>query len=68
MSENLNKIIRNDYIIWEVIKALTPEQVFESNKLFNIISTRLLKLFGYYNENISPKDLRDEIINTLDII
>ncbi len=33
-----------------------------------ILSWRLFKLFGYDNKNISPKDLRDEIINTLDII
>ena len=68
LSENLKNVIRNDYIIWDVIKALTSEQIFETNKFFNIISTRLLKLFGYDNKNISPKDLRDEIIKTLDII
>ena len=68
LSENLKNVIRNDYIIWDVIKALTSEQIFETNKFFNIISTRLLKLFGYDNKNISPKDLQDEIINSLDII
>ena len=68
LSENLKNVIRNDYIIWDVIKALTPDQIFETNKFFNIISTRLLKMFGYDNKNISPKDLQDEIVRTLDII
>ena len=70
LSENLKNIIRNDNIIWDVVKSLaqTPGLVFETNKYFNIISTRLLKIFGYDNKNITPKDLQDEIIRSLDII
>ena len=70
LSENLKNVIRNDNIIWDVVKSLaqTPGLVFETNKYFNIISTRLLKIFGYDNKNISPKDLQDEIIQSLDII
>ena len=70
LSENLKNVIRNNNIIWDVVKSLaqTPGQVFETNKYFNIISTRLLKIFGYDNKNITPKDLQDEIINSLDII
>ena len=68
LSENLKNVIRNDNIIWDVVKSLTPEQVFETNKYFNMISTRLFKLFGFDNKNIKSIDLRDEIIKTLDII
>lgn len=68
LSENLKNIIRNDYIIWDVVKGLTTQEVFETNKYFNIISTRLLKIFGYDNKNITAKDLQDEIARSLDII
>lgn len=68
LSQNLKNVIRNDYIIWDVVKALTPEEIFETNKYFNIISTRLLKLFGYDNKNITATDLKTEILKTLDII
>ena len=63
MSENLKNIIRDDSIIWEIIKTLTPEQIIETNKYFNIISTRLLKIFGYNIKNITDKDLLNEIKN-----
>ena len=46
LSEKLKNVIRNDNIIWEVIKGLTTKQIFETNEYFNIISTRLLTLFG----------------------
>ena len=70
LSENLKNVIRNDNIIWDVVKSLgqTPGIIFEINKYFNIISTRLLKIFGYDNKNISSKDLQNEIIQSLDII
>ncbi len=48
--------------------AQTPGQEFDTNKYFDIISTRLIKIFGYDNKNITPKDSQDEIIRSLDII
>ena len=45
LSENLKNIIRDDSIIWEIIKTLTTEQIIETNKYFNIISTRLIKKY-----------------------
>ena len=50
LSENLKNIICDDSIIWEIIKALTTVQIIETNKYFNIISTRLFKIFGYNNK------------------
>ena len=68
MSENLNYTIRNDSIIWGVINDLSGIQVFETNKYFNMISTRLIKLLGYDNKNITSKDIQNEILKTLGII
>ena len=67
MSENLKNIIRDDSIIWEIIKTLSTEQIFETNKYFNIISTRLLKIFGYNNKSITEKDLLNEIKKSLEV-
>ena len=61
MSENLNYTIRNDSIIWGVINDLSGIQVFETNKYFNMISTRLIKLLGYDNKNITSKEIQNEI-------
>ena len=38
----LKNVTHNDDIVWEFVKALTSDQVFEANKYFGIISTRLL--------------------------
>ncbi len=49
LSENLKIVIRNDYIIWEVVKALTPEQVFGTRDLIevgvNVTASREKRIF-----------------------
>ncbi len=58
LSDNLTNVVGNDYIIWDVFKASTPGQVFETNKSFSFISTRLLKLYEYDNKMYLQKNYK----------
>jgi len=47
LHDNLKTIILDESKIWEVIKSLSNDEIFNINKYFNIISTRLLKIYGF---------------------
>ena len=68
LHDNLKTIILDESKIWEVIKSLSNDEIFNINKYFNIISTRLLKIYGFNNKNVSETDLKNELIKTLDIL
>jgi hypothetical protein len=68
LHDNLKTIILDESKIWEVIKSLSNDEIFNINKYFNIISTRLLKIYGFNNKNVSETDLKNELIKSLDIL
>ena len=59
--KNMKDIIRNEYIIQEVLSDIGIEYAFSINKIFPAFKKKMLETYGYNNESIDADLIADTI-------
>ncbi len=63
--KNMKDIIRNEYIIQEVLSDIGIDNAFSINKIFSAFKKKMLETYGYNNESIDADLIADTITTIL---
>lgn len=65
LKENLKKLIRDESKIESVVRNLEPQDIFQTNKIFNILKNKFLNVYGVNNPQVKDTTIIDFIKDAL---
>ncbi len=68
LKAKLKELIRDPSLIENILKSFETDEIYKINKYFEVIKSKILKIFGCNNKTLTDNDIHDEISNILTAI